>query len=158
MIECKIELPNGSVYMKGVHDPVADLVLNLTLTNKTTERRTTERSVTNRNAEMLNKDDVKAIRKIAFDNIEKKGTVDDYKAKLNEYLLSKIKETNIKQRPINNDRRGPAGRLAGTLRRRAPPHSGRRLPLSGGRGNQASELPAGGAASRPRFPRDHCRR
>jgi hypothetical protein len=39
IVTCQIVLPNGNVYMRGAQDPVADLVVKLTLTNTTAKKK-----------------------------------------------------------------------------------------------------------------------
>src|SRR5262245_3744406 len=76
-IECKIALPKGDLYMRGETDPVSDLVVTLSLTNKTAVEKKTKDSVTRTVASYVS-DDVR--RKLEGIGSDEKGiSVDDYR-------------------------------------------------------------------------------
>jgi hypothetical protein len=61
IIECKIALPKGEVYMRGARDPVADLSITLTLTNTTPAEKTAKEAVQVREAKFLTLDEYNKI-------------------------------------------------------------------------------------------------
>ena len=57
IIECKIALAKGEVYMRGATDPVADLSITLTLTNTSPAEKTAKESVQVKEAKFLTPDE-----------------------------------------------------------------------------------------------------
>lgn len=96
MVECKIELPNGTVYMKGATDPVAKLVVKLTLTNKTTIEKKTKEEVEVRDAEWLSEEDIAKMRTMLKDE-ERQA-----------FVKSKTKSKTVKLAPVNKNSIGYA--------------------------------------------------
>lgn len=102
-VECKIELPNGAQYMKGATDPVADLVVKLTLTNKTQTERLENETVTYRDIEHLTTDDTKKIEEIAKEGLKDKDKAAEFPAKLEEFMKGKEKQRTLEQQPVNKN-------------------------------------------------------
>ncbi|MCZ7648837.1 MAG: hypothetical protein M5U26_26865 [Planctomycetota bacterium] len=107
-VECKIELPNGSTYLHGATDPIADLSVKLTLTNKTSTERLQNETDTYRDVDFLTNEDMQKIEQLARENLETKEQREEFASKLDEFMKSKEKPRKVERQPVNKDSLGLA--------------------------------------------------
>lgn len=136
LVDCKITLPNGAIYMRGETDPVAELVVGLTLTNRSAKE--------NLGKEIIS--DVKRVSMITEEerltlentNIEAKD-IAEYRQKLAEIMEAfdkkKTQITTIERTPVNpksygieyiSPRLGPNDLVEFVITR--VPHEGEKIP------------------------------
>ncbi|MCW8132062.1 MAG: hypothetical protein KIS92_17070 [Planctomycetota bacterium] len=101
LIEAKITLPNGDLYMRGTTDPINDLVVSLTLTNKSPKENRGKETLTVTRPSYITEDERK---KLETEKIEYKGP-DEYKAELDrfykKFVEDKTKSATLEQTPVN---------------------------------------------------------
>ena len=108
MLECKLTLPNGDLYMRGATDPVAELTASLTLTNKTEKENRGKVSVTVRRGAFITVEEQKKFESMEF----KAETSEEYekqlKASMKEFADSKLVSKTIEVTPVNPKSQGLA--------------------------------------------------
>lgn len=101
LVEAKITLPNGELYMRGASDPVADLTVSLVLTNRSTKENRGKETVTASRASFITEAERADLEKKRIEA----GTADEYKRKLDEvfdeFRKSKTKTVTFEQEPVN---------------------------------------------------------
>lgn len=102
LVECTITLPNGTIYMRGETDPVMDLVVGLTLTNRSVKENLSKETISDvKRVSMLTEEERLALENT---NIEAKD-VSEYLQKLAEIMSDldkkKTQITTVEHTPIN---------------------------------------------------------
>jgi hypothetical protein len=96
VIDAKIELPNGDTYIKGASDPVKNLEVTITLTNKTSKENRTPETLTVPDPKRLATDDIIKLDSMPIEEQDK--------------LLEKLKDNTrqIEVMPVNPQSLGMA--------------------------------------------------
>ena len=103
LVEVKIALPKGDLYMRGATDPVSDLAVEVTLTNRTPKENFTKESVPVTSVERMTPDEVAVLYQKAASEKEKL-TPEQIIAETEKKKASKSLELD----PINKDSVGVA--------------------------------------------------
>jgi hypothetical protein len=101
LIEVKIVLPKGDTYMRGATDPVADLYVDVTLTNKTAKENRNKETIEVTNVNRLTAEELAQIHDDAVNN---KLKMEEQAARVEKKKTTVSKE----QYPVNKDSIGVA--------------------------------------------------
>ncbi|MBI3832353.1 MAG: hypothetical protein HY291_22710 [Planctomycetes bacterium] len=102
LVEAKITLPNGELYMRGATDPVSELVVTMTLTNRSSKENRGKETITVTRPSYITEAERK---KLEEKRISDGGTLDEYKKKLDDFygdfVKNKTKTETVEQTPVN---------------------------------------------------------
>mgnify|MGYP001618823667 CR=1 FL=1 len=99
LIDVKISLPKGDTYLRGVTDPVADLIVNVSLTNRTAKENRKQEIISVPTVARLSAEELAALQTKA---ITANLTMDEQIAE----VAKKKSDVEIKIYPINKDSLG----------------------------------------------------
>ena len=97
IVTCQIALPNGNVYLRGAQDPVADMLVKLTLTNTTAKKKDAPESLPVTHVKYLTVEDRQKLESI------EPGDTKAYAEEMKKILDSETKTENKDYPQINKD-------------------------------------------------------
>lgn len=103
-IEAEIALPGKTVFLRGEHDPIADLTVALTLKNSTPTASTTVKTLEIDDMHPFSEEERAELQKIAKEAKSK----EEFESKRAEFGKKRKKNITVKEEPVNKDSLGYA--------------------------------------------------